>query len=90
MSNIHAGDPGQACSAVTKALEHGNSARRMHMGIGETVDKTTWESIARGVVAVVILLVGVFLSARLCGASPGEDAVRSIFGSHSTPAGSIR
>jgi cytochrome c oxidase subunit 2 len=61
------------------------------MRIGETMRKADWRAIASRAVGVLILLAGVLLAARLCGAStPADHPVPSIFDPHSTPAESIR
>ena len=61
------------------------------MRIGETIRKTDWLLIASRVAGILILLLGVLLGARLCGAgTPSDHAVPSIFDPRSTPAESIR
>src|SRR5712691_7783296 len=61
------------------------------MRIGETMRKADWRAIASRALGVLILLAGVLLAARLCGAStPADHPVPSIFDPHSTPAESIR
>ncbi len=61
------------------------------MRIGETMRKADWRAIATRALGVLILLAGVLLAARLCGAStPADHPVPSIFDPHSTPAESIR
>ena len=52
--------------------------------------KANWEWTLSRLAAVVVLVVGVLLAAGLCGASPRENPVPSIFEPHSTPAESIR
>ena len=60
------------------------------MRIGETMRKADWRAIATRALGVLILLAGVLLAARLCGAStPADHPVPSIFDPHSTPAESI-
>jgi len=60
------------------------------MRIGETMRKADWPAIASRAAGVLVLLAGVLLAARLCGAStPADHPVPSIFDPHSTPAESI-
>src|SRR5579859_3077900 len=60
------------------------------MRIGATMLKRDWPSTGSLIACVTLLLLGVLLAAGLCAATPQNNSVPNIFGSHSTPADSIR
>ena len=61
------------------------------MRIGETMREADWQAIACRAAGILALIVGVLLTASLCGAStPADHPVPSIFDPRSTPAESIR
>jgi cytochrome c oxidase subunit 2 len=60
-------------------------------GIRETMRTADWRAIGRRAAGILIILAGVLLGARLCGASiAANHATPSIFDSRSTPADAIR
>ena len=61
------------------------------MRIGKTMREADWQAIASRAAGILVLIVGVLLAARLCGATtPADHPVPSIFDPRSTPAESIR
>jgi cytochrome c oxidase subunit 2 len=61
------------------------------MRIRETMREAHWQAIASRAAGILVLIAGVLLAARLCGAStPANHRVPNIFDPHSTPAESIR
>jgi len=59
--------------------------------MGETMRRADWRATVCRTLAILVLLAGVFLGAKLCVAStPADHSLPSIFDAHSTPAESIR